>query len=233
MNPDNPVIVDHTRRKGLAAVYENGYISILEGDWILRIEKAVNCPVTMAGMAPFMIANTLAACLACFAQGVDIETIRRGVRSFNPSAQQTPGRMNLFDLGDYKVLLDYAHNPHGYEAVGSFVRNWQGKRIGVIGGPGDRRDEDLILLGKISAQVFDQIIIKEDQDKRDREPGEVADLIAKGVIQEDPNIPYKTILDEVKAMKKAFKNAEKGNLVVIFPENVTKSISIIEREMKK
>ena len=231
MNPDNPIIVDHTRRKGLAAVYENGYISILEGDWTLRIEKAVNCPVTMAGMAPFMIANALAACLACFAQGVDIETIRRGVRSFNPSAQQTPGRMNLFDLGDYKVLLDYAHNPHGYEAVGSFVRNWQGKKIGVIGGPGDRRDEDLILLGKISAQVFDQIIIKEDQDKRDREPGEVADLIAKGVIQEDPNIPYKTILDEVKAMKKAFKNAEKGNLVVIFPENVAKAIAIIEREM--
>ncbi len=233
MNPDNPVIVDHTRRKGLAAVYENGYISILEGDWILRIEKAVNCPVTMAGMAPFMIANALAACLACFAQGVDIETIRLGVRTFNPSAEQTPGRMNLFDMGNYKVLLDYAHNPHGYEAVGSFVRNWQGKRIGVIGGPGDRRDEDLILLGKISAQVFDQIIIKEDRDKRDREPGEVADLIAKGIIQEEPTISYQTILDEAEAMKTGFRSAKTGNLVVIFPENVTKSISIIEREKNK
>ena len=233
MNPDNLIITDHTRRKGLAAVYENGYISILEGNWILRIEKAVNCPVTMAGMAPFMIANALAACLACFAQGVDIETIRNGVRTFNTSAQQTPGRMNLFDVRDYKVLLDYAHNPHGYEAVGSFVRNWQGKRIGVIGGPGDRRDEDLIALGQISARVFDQIIIKEDQEKRGRESGEVADLIAKGIIQEAPNIPYQTILNEPKAMKKAFKNAEPGNLVVIFPENVTKSISIIEQEMTK
>ncbi|MDJ0904138.1 MAG: cyanophycin synthetase [Xenococcus sp. MO_188.B8] len=233
MNPDNPIIIDHTRRKGLAAVYENGYISILEGNWILRIEKAVNCPVTMAGMAPFMIANALAACLACFAQGVDIETIRNGVRTFNTSAQQTPGRMNLFDVRDYKVLLDYAHNPHGYEAVGSFVRNWQGKRIGVIGGPGDRRDEDLIALGQISARVFDQIIIKEDQEKRGRESGEVADLIAKGIIQEAPNIPYQTILNEPKAMKKAFKNAKQGNLVVIFPENVTKSISIIEQEMTK
>ena len=233
MNPDNPIIIDHTRRKGLAAVYENGYISILEGNWILRVEKAVNCPVTMAGMAPFMIANALAACLACFAQGVDIETIRNGVRTFNTSAQQTPGRMNLFDVRDYKVLLDYAHNPHGYEAVGSFVRNWQGKRIGVIGGPGDRRNEDLIALGQISARVFDQIIIKEDQEKRGRESGEVADLIAKGIIQEAPNIPYQTILNESKAMKKAFKNAAPGNLVVIFPENVTKSISIIEQEMTR
>ena len=231
MNPDNPIIIEHTRRKGLAAIYENGYISILEGDWTIRIEKAVNCPVTMGGMADFMIANALAACLASFSQGVDIETIRRGVRTFNPSAEQTPGRMNLFDVGDYKVLLDYAHNPHGFEAVGSFVKNWQGRRIGIIGGPGDRRDQDLILLGKIAAQVFDQIIIKEDYDKRDREPGEVADLIAKGVLSEDPNVAYNIIIDEAEAMKTAFANAETGNLVVIFPESVTSAIAIIEQEM--
>ena len=140
MNPDNPIIAEHIRRNGLAAIYEEGYLSILEADWKLRIEKATKCPVTMGGMAPFMIANALAACLAAFCQGVDIETIRRGIRTFNPSAEQTPGRMNLFELGEYHVLVDYAHNPHGYEAVGSFVKNWQGTKIGVIGGPGDRRE---------------------------------------------------------------------------------------------
>ncbi len=232
MNPDNPIIQEHTRRKGLAAIYENGYLSILEGDWTIRIEKAEKCPVTMGGMAPFMIANALAACLAAFAQGVGIEIIRRGARTFNPSAEQTPGRMNLFDLGDYHVLLDYAHNPHGYEAVGGFVRNWEGEKIGVIGGPGDRRDEDLILLGEIAGQVFDRIIIKEDDDKRGREPGEVADLIGKGVFQQNSQAQYETILNETEALETALNSAAKDSLVVIFPESVSKAIDLIKKRLK-
>jgi len=141
MSPDNPIIHDHIRRGGMAAIYENGYLSILEGEWTLRIEEAVNIPVTMQGMAPFMIANALAACLATFVQGIDIELIRQGVRTFKPSVAQTPGRMNLFDLGHHHALIDYAHNPAGYEAVGGFVGNWSGEKVGVVGGPGDRRDE--------------------------------------------------------------------------------------------
>jgi cyanophycin synthetase len=231
MNPDNPIITEHIRRNGLAAIYEDGYLSILEGDWTLRIEQAVKCPVTMGGMAPFMIANALAACLASFCQGVDVETIRLGLRTFNPSAEQTPGRMNLFDLGDYHVLVDYAHNPHGYEAVGSFVRNWPGTKIGIIGGPGDRRDEDLILLGKIAAQVFDRIIIKEDEDKRGREPGEVAQIIASGISQENPQQKSAIILNEVEALENGLKEAQSGDLVVIFPESVTKAIALIEQRL--
>ena len=231
MNPDNPIIIEHIRRNGLAAIYENGYLSILEGNWTLRIEKATLCPVTMGGMAPFMIANALAACLAAFCQGVDIETIRRGIRTFNPSAEQTPGRMNLFDLGEYHVLVDYAHNPHGYEAVGGFVKNWQGKKIGVIGGPGDRRDEDLMLLGKIAANVFDRIIIKEDVDKRGRSPGEAAQIIAKGIFQVNSNPNCETILDEELALETALKDAQAGDLVVIFPESVTSVISAIEQRI--
>lgn len=229
MTPDNPIIVNHLRRGGLAAVYENGYLSILEGEWTLRIEEAVNIPVTMAGMAPFMIANALAACLAVFAQGVDIEFIRQGVRTFTPSVNQTPGRMNLFNLGSHHALVDYAHNPAGYEAVGGFVRNWSGERLGVVGGPGDRRDEDLILLGKIAAQTFDRIIIKEDDDTRGRERGVVADLILKGIMQENADIPSETILDETQAIQSGLEQVKEGGLVVIFPESVSRAIALIKR----
>jgi cyanophycin synthetase len=232
MNPDNQIIIEHCRRDGLAAIYENGYLSILEGEWTLRIEKAVKIPMTMGGMADFMIANALAGCLAAFAQGVDIEVIRRGVRTFQISAEQTPGRMNLFDLGDYHALVDYAHNPHGYKAVGDFVRNWQGERIGVVGGPGDRRDEDLILLGNISAQVFDYIIIKEDDDPRGRTVGEVADLITKGICQVNPNLSYKVVLKEADAINTALDQAEKSNLVVIFPDKVNQAIDLIKQRIK-
>lgn len=229
MNPDNPIIQNHIRRGGMAAVYENGYLSILEGEWTLRIEEVVNVPVTMGGMAPFMIANALAACLAAFANGVDIEAIRQGIRTFSPSANQTPGRMNLFKLSSFHALVDYAHNPAGYEAVGGFVRNWSGEKLGVVGGPGDRRDEDLILLGKLSAQIFDCIIVKEDDDTRGRERGEVADLIVKGMLQEKPDARYQTILDETEAIETGLDRVENGGLVVIFPESVSRAISLIKK----
>jgi len=229
MSKDNPIIIDHLRRNGMAAVYENGYLSIFEGEWTLRIEKADNIPVTMKAMAPFMIANALAASLAAFVHGIDIELIRQGVRSFNPGASQTPGRMNLFEMKDFSVLIDYAHNPAGYLAVGEFVKNWKGDRLGVIGGPGDRRDEDLMLLGKIASQIFDHIIIKEDDDNRGRDRGTVADLIAKGIAEANPNASYDVILDETEAIETGLKKVDKGGLVVIFPESVTGSIEMIEK----
>ena len=229
MSPDNPIIHDHIRRGGMAAIYENGYLSILEGEWTLRIEEAVNIPVTMQGMAPFMIANALAACLATFVHGIDIELIRQGVRTFKPSVAQTPGRMNLFDLGHHHALIDYAHNPAGYEAVGGFVGNWSGEKVGVVGGPGDRRDDDLILLGKLSAQMFDRIIVKEDNDTRGRRRGEVADLILRGISQENPSLRPEVILDETEALEKALSTVSEGGLVVIFPESVTQAIDLIEK----
>lgn len=229
MNPDNPIIQEHLRRNGIAAVYENGYVSICEGQWTLRIERVENIPLTLKGMAPFMIANVLASCLAAFVKGVDIELIRRGVRTFRPSAEQTPGRMNLFDLKHCSVLIDYAHNPAGYEAVGDFVKNWKGDRVGVIGGPGDRRDEDLRQLGVISARLFDYIIVKEDDDTRGRERGEVADIIVDGILSENPHQDYIVVLDEAEAIETGISKVKDGGLVVVFPESVSRAIKIVKK----
>jgi cyanophycin synthetase len=229
MNPENPIILNQMRRDGLAAVYEDGYLSILEGKWTLRIEQAINVPGTMGGMAPFMIANALAASLAAFVNGVDIELIRQGLRTFVLSADQTPGRMNLFNLGTHHALVDYAHNPASYEAIGGFVSNWKGQRLGVIGGPGDRRDEDLMELGEIASRVFDRIIIKEDDDKRGRESGSAADFILKGVLQSNSTVQTEVILNETEALETALTQVEPGGLVVIFPESVSRAIAHIQR----
>jgi len=228
MNPENELVQNHVRQGGLAAVYENGYLSILKGDWTLRIEQAVNVSVTMQGRAPFMIANALAASLAAFAQGVPIEAIRAALTTFRASVSQTPGRMNLFNLGRYHALVDYAHNAAGYEALGGFVQNWTGERIGVIGGPGDRRDEDLIALGRLSAKIFDRMIVKEDDDRRGRASGEVAQLICKGISQEKPDGQYEIILNEIEAINSGLDRATPGGLVVILPETVGRAISLIE-----
>lgn len=228
MNPDNPLVRSHTKQNGLAAVYENGYLSILKGDWTLRIEQAVNVPLTLKGMAHFQIANALAACLAAYSQGVAIEHIRAALTSFTSSVAQTPGRMNLFNMGSFHVLLDYAHNAASYEAVGSFVRNWPGERIGVVGGPGDRRDQDFINLGKLSTEIFDRIIVKEDTDTRGRPRGDAARLICEGITKTKPTSRYESILDEEQAIETALNTAPQGSLVVIFPESVSRALRLIE-----
>ncbi|MFH7025854.1 MAG: cyanophycin synthetase [Heteroscytonema crispum UTEX LB 1556] len=229
MNPDSDLVRQHIQKGGVAAVYENGFLSILKGDWTHRIERAENIPLTMGGRAPFMIANALAASLAAFVQNVTIEQIRLGLNTFRASVSQTPGRMNLFNLGNYHALIDYAHNPASYEALGSFVRNWKnGQRIGVIGGPGDRRDEDFVTLGKLSAEIFDYIIIKEDDDTRGRPRGSASELITKGITQIKPNCRFESILDETQAVNKALDMAPDNSLVVILPESVSRAIKLIK-----
>ncbi|MEA5582519.1 cyanophycin synthetase [Nodularia harveyana UHCC-0300] len=229
MNPDSELVRKHVQQGGVAAVYENGYLSIVKGDWTHRIERAENIPLTMGGRAPFMIANALAAALAAFVQNVTIEQIRAGLKTFRASVSQTPGRMNLFNLGKYHALVDYAHNPASYEALGSFVRNWTtGERIGVVGGPGDRRDEDFVTLGKLSADIFDYIIVKEDDDTRGRSRGSASDLITKGITEVNPDSRYESILDETAAINQALDMAPDNSLVVILPESVNRAIKLIK-----
>jgi cyanophycin synthetase len=187
-------------------------------------------PLTLGGRAPFMIANALAASLAAFVQGVNVDRIRTALQSFRASAAHTPGRMNLFNLGNYHVLIDYAHNPAGYAAVGSFVQNWDGTTIGVIGGPGDRRDEDLVELGKLSATFFDEIIVKEDDESRGRNPGEVAELIVSGICQATDSynlVPHTIRLNEAESIEWALDNAPDNGLVTIFVDSVSRAIEIV------
>ncbi|KAF3888820.1 MULTISPECIES: cyanophycin synthetase [Nostocales] len=228
MNPDSELVKKHIQKGGVAAVYENGYISILKGDWTHRIERAENIPLTMGGRAPFMIANALAATLAAFVQNVSIEQIRAGLNSFRASVSQTPGRMNLFNLGNFHALVDYAHNPASYQALGAFVRNWtSGDRIGVVGGPGDRRDEDFVTLGKLAAEIFDYMIVKEDDDTRGRQRGSAAELIVRGIKEFNPDCKYEVILSETEAINKALETAPDNSLVVILPESVSRAIRLI------
>jgi cyanophycin synthetase len=140
--------------------------------------------------------------------------------------------MNLFNMGRYHALVDYAHNPAGYEAIGSFVKNWPGPSIGVVGTPGDRRDEDFVALGQLSADIFDQVIIKEDEDRRGRSPGAVAALIERGISQATleqlaGDFSYRIELDETSAINYALDNAPGDGLVVILPESVGQAISLI------
>ncbi|MEZ4823930.1 MAG: Mur ligase family protein [Ignavibacteria bacterium] len=229
MDAANPEIAKHTKKGGVACVFENNYITLIKGQWKLRVEKVINIPLTYSGKAAFMIQNVLAATLASYIlRGVSIEDIRFGLNSFVPSVTQTPGRLNLIDVGNFTVLIDFAHNPAGMEALSKFVEKIPNKiKTGVIGGTGDRRDEDIRNLARMAARMLTGVIIREDESLRGREEGVVNKLMLEGVKSEKPDIPVKVIEDEVEAIKFALKNAKKGELLVILPDNIPRAIEIV------
>jgi cyanophycin synthetase len=110
-----PAIIEHCSEGGIAAIYENGFITIKKGDWKIRVERATHIPLTMNGKAKFMIANVLAATLSAYLYGFKTEGIKLSLATFIPSAAQTPGRMNIFEFSKFKVLIDFAHNPTSYK----------------------------------------------------------------------------------------------------------------------
>lgn len=230
MEETNPHIVEHTQEGGIACVFENGYVTLLKGKWKVRIEKVINVPLTYSGRAAFMIQNVLAATLATYLQGISIEDIRVGLTTFVPSVAQTPGRLNLIEMGDFTVLIDFAHNPAGMEALQRFISKFPNKiKTGVIGGTGDRRDDDLLLYGRIAAQMFTNIIVREDDDLRGRPSGDSTRFVIEGIKSVSPDMPIREIINAPEAINYALKHARKGELVVILADKVSRSVELVSK----
>jgi cyanophycin synthetase len=216
MDEKNPLVKMHCEKGGLAAIAENGYITICKGNWKIRVEKIVNIPLTFRGKAIFMIQNILPSVLSGFIRNFKIEDIRLALETFIPSPAQTPGRMNMFEFKRFNVMVDYAHNPAGFQAIGRFLEKIEAKpKIGIIAGVGDRRDEDIILLGTLAAKMFDEVVIRQDRNLRGRSENEIIDLMLKGIHSIDENKKIKVIPSEPEAIDYAFKNAKKGSFIVI------------------
>src|ERR1043166_4913484 len=160
----------------------NGNITIKKGEWKFRVAKASTIPLTFGGRVTFMIYNVLAATLASYVYGFAVEDIRLSLETFIPSSAQTPGRMNIFDFKEYKVLIDFAHNADGFKGIKEFLSSVDSpKKIGIITGTGDRRDDDIRQMGAISAEMFDHIIIRQDKFLRGREADDIVRLLVEGI----------------------------------------------------
>lgn len=218
MNAENPRIHTHCAAGGLAAVYADGTIVLRKGDWEIPVDKAINIPLTYSGKAVFQVQNVLAACLTAYVEGVKIEDLQIGLQTFFPSPAQLPGRMNIFELDRFRVLIDYAHNPASMEAIGRFVRAMGACRsVGIIAGTGDRRDEDLREYGRTAARYFDQVIVWEDQDyARGRDSREIMDLVLEGARSSSGKMEVRVILSEDDAVDHALSGAAAGSIICIF-----------------
>jgi len=234
LHADNVRIERHCKSGGLAAVYENGYLLLRIGKHILPVEEAVNIPVTFNGKCDFNVANALAASLAAYTCGIELNTIRRSLQSFVPSPQTTPGRLNIFQFAQFTLLLDYAHNPHGLKALGKFVDTFESKeKIGVITAVGDRRNEDIVAMGEEAAKIFTGIVLRHDSDMRGRTVEEVEGLLMKGIQRAGDKIPIARSLEECESVEYAIERARPGSLVVVLTDNIKEVTACVEKHLQQ
>ncbi len=228
LNENNPIVKKHCEAGGLAAIAENGYVTISKGNWKIRVDKIVSIPLTFSGKAIFMIQNILPAVLTGFIRNFKMEDIRLALETFIPSPVQTPGRMNLFQFKKYQVMVDYAHNPAGFQAIGKFLEKIDAKpKVGVIAGVGDRRDEDIILLGTLAGQMFDEIVVRQDRNLRGRSEQEIIDLMLVGIHQVNPDKIVKVIPTEKEAIDYVMKQSKKGSFITICSDVVPDALEQI------
>lgn len=230
MDEKNKRIKQHCNRGGMAAVYENDYITIMKGNWKIRVERVVDIPITFGGKAVHNIMNTLPSVLASYLCGIELVTIKEALLSFIPSPVQTPGRLNIFEFRNFKFLVDFAHNPAGLSLLCDFVNKLDStKKVGIISGTGDRRDDDIREIGRISAKNFDEIIIRQDKNLRGRSAEEIVNLLVEGIDDAKPSdIPVHIIQNEKEAILFAYKNAYPGSLITIMCDVVPDALDYIK-----
>ncbi|MTV41625.1 Mur ligase family protein [Duganella radicis] len=182
MRPDNPVLTAHLAQGGDAVWLEHDTIMLCQRQVRQKVIAAAHIPATSGGMARYNIANSMAATAALAACGFSLTQIHAGLSSFESDAATNPLRSNVFELGAFHIVLDYAHNPAAYAAVATLARGLaqgQGRVLAVVTSPGDRRDADLTRIGATCAAHFDRLFVYESQG-RGRAPGAAAELISAG-----------------------------------------------------
>ncbi|MBS3782011.1 MAG: hypothetical protein KGY68_05320, partial [Candidatus Thermoplasmatota archaeon] len=134
----------------------------------------------------------------------------------------TPGRLNVFEVKDRKIVVDYAHNPDGLSNLSEFTDHISNgnRKILVFTGLGDRTDEDILENGKVSGEKFDKLVFTEKDDLiRGRDRGEIMSLLKKGA-EEMEKEPI-TIDDPLKAISYALGESRAGDVVVCANLDIT------------
>jgi cyanophycin synthetase len=220
----------HCGRGGAAFVLrhtpEGDQIVLRHGPRTMPVLYTHLIPATFGGKARMNVANALAAAAAAWASGAHLHDIRQGLRTFTTSFFQAPGRLNLVEVAGVRVVIDYCHNVDGMRNLADFVNRMMtdngvrsGRAIGVIGVPGDRRDEDMRDYGALAAGAFDEIIVREDRNLRGRAPAETASHVLEGIRRARGDGARTTradkILDELTAARAALRRAGPGDLLVM------------------
>ncbi|HUR61189.1 MAG TPA: cyanophycin synthetase [Candidatus Thermoplasmatota archaeon] len=222
-------IAAHVQRAGKAVTLSGNSIVVRDstGDEIIGDLRDV--PVTLKGAARFNVANVLATVAACRALGVPAESIRKALESFHPTPENLPGRLNLIDMGGYKVLVDYGHNVPALLALQPVVRSLaEGRVIAMANSSGNRRDEDILAFGNTVGSMYDHVVLC-DPDPRGREPGETMRMVREGVVAGGlaPE-SVETAASEAEAIQHTLELAQPGDLVVLQVDNIKQAFRMLD-----
>jgi len=230
LNPQHALVREHVRAGGRACALEAG----VNGQMITLYEKGAHIPLlwthlipaTLEGRAIHNVQNAMFAAAMAFALGIKLEAIRQGLRTFDSTFFQAPGRMNVYDEHPFKVLFDYGHNAHAVAAMADLAQRLEvtGRRIVVLAGPGDRRDEDLVAIARAVAGRFDHYICRRDDNLRERKPDEVPRLQAAALREAGVAAQAISVIpDEQDAINAALEMGEPGDLLLVFADALVRS----------
>jgi cyanophycin synthetase len=233
---DHPVMATHYARGRRIVYVDGGYIvaaqlQLDQSEFEERIELA-RIPITRNGTIGFQVENAMAAVAAAWALKGDWQIIRDACNSFVNDAKTAPGRFNLFDYRGASVIADYGHNPDAMLALVAAVETMPAKkRVVVISGAGDRRDDDISRQTEILGGVFDEIILYQDQCQRGRADGEVLKLLQRGLVNATRTKKIDEIQGEFIAIDTALARLQAGDLCLILIDQVDEALTHIAQRV--
>ncbi|WEK46380.1 MAG: cyanophycin synthetase [Candidatus Andeanibacterium colombiense] len=223
----HPRLTEHLSSGGVAVLRERtsagDELVIRVGSDRTFVMLSRDIPGTAGGAALFNVANALAAIAIACALGIRAEIIADALRRFSSSFEDNPGRFNVIDDHPFRVILDYAHNAASLKALGESLpglRPAGGRTIGMVSIPGDRREQDIIEIGRLAVTIFDRVVFREGPDGRTRPRGEVLKLLEQGAAEAGGNGRFESIMEEADAVAHCLAMARPGDLVVLFPTKV-------------
>nr|WP_312289236.1 cyanophycin synthetase [Clostridium chromiireducens] len=229
---ENPLIQENINNGKIAVFIENDIICVVNKNKKYEVVSVKELPISYNGQLEYNIENAMAACAGLVGLNIDYCIISKGFMDFKLDGKYNSGRFNVYNYYGRKVILDYAHNIEGYKAVISSLKKMKGKSnlIGVIGIPGDRKDDIGYAIGEICANSLDKIIIKEDKDRRGRNVGEIAEILEKSILKANKNADIDICLDEVEALKHAISASNENDIIVVFYEKLDALVDVINKE---
>ena len=230
MNPSHPLVKQHIRAGGMAFVLEEGMnghmITIYDTESSTQLLWTHLIPATIEGRAMHNVQNAMFAAALAYNMGIGLEDIRHGLRTFDSTFFQAPGRTNIYNEHPFRVILDYAHNAAAVKAMCNLVDRFEplGKRVVVLAAPGDRRDEDIREIASIASGHFDHFVCRVDDNRRGRGNDEVAVMLKDQLLECGVDeAAIEVIPDEQEATTRALELAEENDLILVLADNIKRS----------
>lgn len=219
LDAGHDVIRRHTEAGGAAAVVDGDALVLVSGSERQTVARVADLPMAAGGAARHNVANALAAAAAAGGLGIPLDAVRATLLRFGRDPADNPGRANVYQLGGIRIVVDYAHNPHGMAALAATLDTLPSeRRLVMMGQAGDRDDAAIRELARAALALRpDRVIAKEmGAYLRGRTPGEVPGLIADELRRAGmPEGAISTPGGEAAGAREALEWARPGDLLVL------------------